>query len=45
MFVSLEGTETALVEASDPGKRIPTITIGGLADAEPDGQRNLRDSL
>ena len=33
--VFLEGTETAVVTARDPARRIPTITIGGLADPDP----------
>ena len=41
-IVSLEGTDTAIVAAPDPNKRIPTITIGGLSDDTP--HQNLRDN-
>jgi len=41
-IVSPEGTETAVVTTPDPARRIPTITIGGLADTDPTDKANCR---
>ncbi|MDA0260715.1 MAG: hypothetical protein O3A21_00735 [Proteobacteria bacterium] len=41
--VSLEGTDTAVVAAPDPGRRVPSIMIGGLADTDLSDQRDLRE--
>ena len=42
-IVSLAGTETAVVVAPDPVRRVSAIKIGGLADLEGDRSNPLRD--
>ncbi len=42
--ISLERTDTAIVQAPDPRKRVPTITLGGLTEGTFGDRSNLRDS-